>query len=304
MSNATTSLADRFDQLPDPIFIGGYMRSGTSFVMKLLLGHVRITGFKADADLLAPILHAWMPEREPHPYAGIMAVMKQDAASIRRLVRANWFFVYEYAGRPVSAKRIVEKTPDSQAVFARAAEIFPRAQFIVVIREPLSSVRSALAHVLLFHPEQARNTDAAIRTIVGDWLESLDQTRTAFHALGSRILLVNYDEFLADVPGQTRSLFEWCGLEGDAAAVSRAIGIAGGPDDERAFWQRILDWPEDEFARRYGVKLTDSQRAMVAKRAALPYQEVDALRIAAGRSANRPGLSASGTTLTTASPGS
>jgi hypothetical protein len=296
---------ERFERLPDPIFIGGYMRSGTSFVMKLLQGHPKTTGFKADADLLAPILDAWLPENDTrHPYTGIMAVMKRDVASVRKLVRANWFFVYEYVGRPIFLRRIVEKTPDSQALFMRVCEIFPEASFVVVIREPISSVRSALAHSLLFHPAESKNIAQALERLVKEWTHSMEETRAAAQSLGERLQLVNFDEFLGDVPTAARALFARCGLEASEDAVMRAIKFAGSPDDERAFWLRILDWPEDEFARRYGTQLDDAQRAWVAKRTLDLFKEIDAMRVQASRSTNRPGLPASESTRTIATPGS
>jgi hypothetical protein len=307
MTHETNNVAARFDRLPDPVYIGGYMRSGTSFVMKLLQGHVRTTGFKTDADLLGPILNAWLPEGgQSDPYTGIMAVMKRDVASIRRLVRANWFFVYEYVGRPIFQKRIVEKTPDSQGLFARMCEVFPQASFVVVIREPVASVRSALAHALLFYPAESTNVATTIERIVTDWTQSMEQTREAARMLGDRLLLVNFDEFVSDVPAGTRAMFEWCGLEAGDDAVGRAIAFAGSPDDERTFWLRILDWPEDEFARRYGMQLDQSQRDWVAARTLELFQEVNALRVQASRSTNRPDLpgASSGAARTTATPGS
>lgn len=305
MNDNATSTAARFDQLPDPIFIGGYMRSGTSFVMKLLQGHPRTTGFKADSDLLAPILNAWMPDdRTIHPYTGINAVMKRDDDRIRKLVRANWFFVYDFAGVPVFEKRVVEKTPDSQALFMRTAEVFPQASFVVVIREPLRAVRSALAHSLLFYPDESTSIEQTLHRVLHDWKQSMEQTRQVVQQLGAHVRLVNFGEFLTDVQPSAKALFAWCGLEDSDEAVDRAVKFAGSPGDERDFWQRILDWPEDEFARRYGIQLDDGQKSLVASQGDALFAEIDAMRHQASTSANLPGLSASAQTRTTAAPGS
>lgn len=305
MNDATPSTAARFDLLPDPIFIGGYMRSGTSFIMKLLQGHPHTTGFKADADLLGPILGAWMPEDGGgHPYTGINAVLKRDDARIRRLVRANWFFVYDFAGVPIFEKRVVEKTPDSQAIFARTCEVFPQASFVVVIREPVSAVRSALAHALLFYPNESHSIEQTVMRVLHDWTRSMEQTRTIASELGDRLLLVNFGEFLSDVPTQSQAMFEWCGVQSDEESVQRAIAFAGSPGDEKAFWQRILDWPKDEFEKRYSIQLDDGQQSLATSQGSSLFAEVDAMRIQASRNLNRPGLSGSTSTRTTAAPGS
>jgi len=281
----TPPFAERYDALPDPIFVGGSMRSGTSFVMKLLQGHPHMTGLKMDADLLGPILRAWMPEGRHHdPYTGVMALVKRDEAQLRRFVRANWFFVYEYAGRPVFTKRLVEKTPDSQAMFRTACEVFPNASLVIVIREPIGSVRSALAHALLFYPNQSLNLEATIERVTEEWTQSMQQTLGVLNWLGNRILLVNFDEFLTDVQAHAASLLEWCGADAQESVVAKAVAFAGSPGDERAYWQRILDWPEDEFAWRYGAQLNPTQQQWVQGRTRSLYEEVEARRVQAGRS--------------------
>ena len=298
------TVTERYDRVPDPIFIGGHMRSGTSFVMKLLLGHRDTSGFNADAAVLQPVLDTWMPEnRRLDPYSGITAVLRGDEARRRKLTRSIWFFTCEFGGLPVFKRRIVEKTPNSQLVFARAAEVFPHAAFVTVIREPVASVRSALAHSLLFAPDRARDSGALLQSLVEAWCDSMRQTQEAARLVGSRMLLINYSEFLKDINAGTRSLFEWCGLECSAEAIARSITKAGEPGAERVFWRKILQWSDGEFAARYEAKLTERQQHWIAKAGMRLYEEIDGLR-EAGCSLNRPGFSASAATVTTASPGS
>ncbi len=306
MSDFVESLRERYAGVHDPILIGGYMRSGTSFVMKLLLGHADTRGFETDADLLTAVMRAWMPDRKRvDPYTGMRVLVKNDEARLAELVRLNWLMACEFAGLNVSPDhRIVEKTPGSHAAFPRVRAVFPNASFVVVVREPVTSIRSALAHSLLFYHDPTRSMDSLLQSLIEAWSKSMEQTREAARALGDRLLVVDYNEFLGDVPGNLDALFQWCGLSSSPEVVANAIENAGTPHREREYWRRILSWTEDEFNRRYETQLTSQQQAVVMAKAMPLFQDIMSLPTSTLRSVKRPGLSGSATTVTTASPGS
>lgn len=289
------AITRRYDACSDPIFVGGLMRSGTTLVMKLLLAHPECVGLNLDAHLVGSLLETWKSHEETADvYTSINLAVGHDSTRLHHFIRSNYFFMCEHLDLPVTESRLVEKTPGSEGLFARLLPIFPQASLVTTLRHPHATMRSMLAHALLFGggplhhahvPAGLRQEAFALATrslrcgtddrsaiqfqaeirihfsrLLKAMVNSLVQLQSIAEQLGDRLIVMNFDELTKDLDHHTQTLFERCGLDASPATVRQAIDDAGRRGEEKVFWRGLMDWSEMEFERRFGWTLTDSQK--------------------------------------------
>ena len=206
---------------PDPVFILGFPRSGTTLLEQVLAGHPD----------LAPL-------EEAPTLAEASAEFLRDAAGLRRLAalppaertrwRGRYWAAVRAAGLEVGARRLVDKAPAGTATLPLIARLFPQAQVLFAIRNPHDVVLScfrqpfqmnALTYAFTDLGETARVYDATQR------LAALYRTRLPLPVCDAR-----HEALVADFDGEVRRILAFIGLAptaqmADFAAVAQQRSI-------------------------------------------------------------------------------
>jgi len=250
-------------------FVGGMVKSGTSWVQRLLDLHPQVScgGESHFVGSLFPRLKQALEEHnrhildkgqnafryeigeEPAVY-GSDELLHVVATAILLLMRK------EARGRPVLA--VGEKTPGNIDAFAFLGELIPRSKCIQVLRDPRDGAISAWHHNWRMNPPEvnklAPTLSQFVKGFADRWVQHVGGS-LKFGALHpDRYLGVRYDDLL-DQPGPT--LARLCGFLGvddgetvvrgcvEAASFERSSGgRARGEEDRGSFFRKGVsgDW--------------------------------------------------------------
>jgi tetratricopeptide (TPR) repeat protein len=197
---AAQSLAAVADEAgPQPIFIVGMPRSGTTLVEQILSGHPEVQG----AGELKLLHEATLAVVTPYP-DGLAGLGGEGLSAIAARYRKG------LAKHGPAARFVTDKMPVNYEKLGLIAEAFPTAPIIHLRRDPLDSCLSCFA--TLFSRGQKFSYD----------LEELGRYYRLYEALmahwravlpAGRLLDVAYEELVTDPEGQVRRLLDHCGLD-------------------------------------------------------------------------------------------
>lgn len=264
-----------------PVFVCGYMKSGTTFLVGLLDQHPQLTVLPGDSHMLAQI-----DRQRSQPWTE--RVRDQDRYWIARFVnptgqRPFWFLgdddrVYVeligylehwlgelpradaspflaavlalYCANPRRAPRPlawVEKTPGNERRARAALGLYPAARFVHVVRHPLENLAS------MKQLRRQRGWGSGLRSTLAEaWRlrRSLGAGLANRRALGGdRYLLVHYERLVADPAGETKRLADFLRIGWDDGLLHPTVN--GMPQvsnsmygDRRAVGEIMRDAPE------------------------------------------------------------
>ena len=186
-----------------PIFIVGMPRSGSTLVEQILASHSQVDGTYELPELgqIARSTGTRRPESPPYP-ASVAQLSTADLAALGarylELTRA-------YRGtRP----RFTDKMPNNFVHAGFIALILPNARIINVRRHPLDACLSC--YMQLFAHGQSFSYD--LQELGRHYVE-YQRLMEHWHAvLPGRILDLQYEDLVLDLPGQVRRLLDYCGL--------------------------------------------------------------------------------------------
>lgn len=196
---------------PDPIFVLGLPRSGSTLVEQILASHPEVEGTAElpQVRYLAASLAERQPETAPLPEAVAalgQAELQQLGSDYLERTRA-----YRKLGRPF----FVDKTPNNFEHLGLILLALPRARIVDVRRHPMACGWSLFRH--LFARGQSFSYDLAeIARYYGDYLRLMDHFDAVYPG---RVHRVAYEALVEDTEAETRRLLEYCGLPFDAACL-------------------------------------------------------------------------------------
>jgi len=190
---------------PDPIFIVGMPRSGSTLVEQILASHPLVEG---TSEL--PDLPAVARERKGYPGAAVaMTADERRAAGGEYLKRAS---VQRRTDRPL----FVDKLPNNWMFVPFIHWVLPNAKIIDARRHPLGCCVSN------FRQHFARGQDFTYDLAdLGHYYA--DYVRLMAHVdavLPGRVHRVIYERMVEDTEAEVRALLEACGLEFDPACLA------------------------------------------------------------------------------------
>ena len=211
MQPALPAVPPEPDGQPDPIFIVGSPRSGTTLLDTLLTALPELQVFE-EQPMLSQVKGEF-PElaREKNP----------DRV---RAARRRYFELAEGIEGPAAGRRIVDKMPLHLTQMPVIQRLFPDAAIVLVERHPCDAVLSCfMANFMLNHAmrsfaqfnEAAQTYDAAF----ANW------TR-AEELLPLTVRRVRYERMVADLEGEMRPLLAFLGLEWRAAVLDNQTSAA------------------------------------------------------------------------------
>ena len=201
---------------PQPIFILGFPRSGTTMIEQMLDSHPDVSG---GGEL--PFVHEWqaligkvLPGGQPFP-ARLAQAQTADFHHLAGLLRDYYLGRAETYGVTGERPFFTDKMPLNEVYLPLIRLAFPRAAVIRMVRHPLDVAMSMLSHNLT----HGYNSGYAMETIAAH-MQAMQSLNAHYDAiLDAPALTLRYEDFIAGQEAQTRRVLDHAGLRFDAACL-------------------------------------------------------------------------------------
>ena len=198
------------DPAPDPIFVLGLPRSGSTLVEQILASHSQVEGTQELAEVQRTVLGLQGRTGEGR-YPGVLTEL--TAADAARLGAAYLADTRAYrAGRPF----FVDKMPNNFRHIGLIHLMLPNARIIDARREPMACCFSNLKQ-LFAHGQEFTYGVERIARYYRTYLELMAHWDAV---LPGRVLRVRHEDVVADLDGSVRRLLDHCGLPFEPACVA------------------------------------------------------------------------------------
>ncbi|HWA59906.1 MAG TPA: sulfotransferase [Caulobacteraceae bacterium] len=201
------------DARPDPIFIVGLPRSGSTLLEQILASHSQVEGTQElamvqrivldlqgrDPDLDNPLYPAVLAELGAGAFAELGARYLTEAAAYR-------------SGRPL----FIDKNPNNFRHIGLIHLMLPNATVIDARRDPMSCCFSNLKQLFAQGQEFAYSAEDIARY----YRTYLDLMAHWDEALPGKVLRVQHEDVVADLEGVVRRLLDHCGLPFEPACLA------------------------------------------------------------------------------------
>ncbi|HEY6515186.1 MAG TPA: sulfotransferase [Steroidobacteraceae bacterium] len=209
-----TRHAESGSPAPDPIFIVGLPRSGSTLIEQILASHSAVEGTQELAEIprmVNGLQGRDAPTGEP-AYPGILARLTE--ADYRRLGEQylRETRAYRAAGRP----HFIDKMPNNFRHIGLIHLILPNARIIDARREPLACCFSNFKQLFA----QGQAFTYGLEDIARYYRTYLELMRHWDDVLPGRVLRVHYEDVVDDLEGSVRRLLDHCGLDLEPACLN------------------------------------------------------------------------------------
>ena len=228
------------DPAPDPIFVVGLPRAGSTLVEQILSSHSQVEGTMELPDIIAIArrLGGGSHRGEESLYPEALADL--DAEALAALGRE--YLDRTRVQRKLDRPRFIDKMPNNFSHIGLIHLTLPNAKIIDARRHPMGCCFSAFKQH--FARGQGFTYDLAE---LGAYYA--DYVRLMAHydeVLPGRIHRVIYEDMVADPEGQTRALLDYCDLPFEAACLNfhqteRAVRTASSEQVRRPIFTEGLD---------------------------------------------------------------
>jgi tetratricopeptide (TPR) repeat protein len=197
---------------PDPIFVVGLPRSGSTLVEQTLAAHSRVDRTQELPNIPRIVRGMEGPRSDPdNPrYPGALAELAPE--DFRRLGERFLTDTRPYRGdRPF----FIDKMPNNFRHIGLIHLILPNAKIIDVRREPMACCFSNLKQLFA----RGQEFTYSIEDIARYYKSYLELMRHWDAVLPGSVLRVWYEDVVEDLEGNVRRILEFCGLEFEPACV-------------------------------------------------------------------------------------
>ena len=197
---------------PDPIFVVGLPRSGSTLLEQILASHSKVEGTQ-ELPNIQQIVHKLRgrePDLDDPRYPGVLEEI--DAATARQLGEHYLEGTRVYrAGKP----RFVDKMPNNFRHLGLIHLILPNARIIDARREPMACCFGNLKQ-LFAQGQEFTYSISDIARYYRTYLELMDHWDCV---LEGRILRVYHEDVVDDLEGNVRRMLSFCGLDFEPQCV-------------------------------------------------------------------------------------
>ena len=197
---------------PDPIFVLGLPRSGSTLIEQILASHSQVEGTQELADIQRIVLdiQGREPDLENPRYPAALADMtREDFESLGNKYLKDTQ-VYR-SGTPF----FVDKMPNNFRHIGLIHLMLPNARIIDARREPMSCCFSNLKQLFA----QGQEFTYSVEDISRYYRTYLDLMAHWDAVLPERVLRVYHEDVVADLDGSVRRILDHCGLAFEPACV-------------------------------------------------------------------------------------
>jgi tetratricopeptide (TPR) repeat protein len=235
-----TARAGQGCQSPDPIFVLGLPRSGSTLIEQILASHSQVEGTKELPDLVAMArrLATSGSAGAPSAYPALLAHL--DAAALSRLgeeflERAR---VHRHLGRPF----FIDKFPNNFMHVGLICLILPQARIIDARRHPMATCFSAFKQ----HFAQGQTYSYDLTDLGRYYADYVDLMAHFDRVSPGRIHRVQYERLVENTEVVVRSLLDYCGLDFEPGCLrfhetARAVQTASSEQVRRPIYTEGLD---------------------------------------------------------------
>ena len=200
------------DPRPDPIFIVGLPRSGSTLLEQILASHSQVEGTQELADIPRIVLdlQGRDPDLDNPRYPGVLAEMtREDLLRLGEKYLADTR-IYR-TDRPI----FIDKMPNNFRHIGLIHLMLPNARIIDARREPMACCFSNFKQLFANGQEFSYSIDDIARY----YRNYLELMRHWDAVLPGRILRVQHDDVVADLVGSVRRILDHCGLAFEPGCV-------------------------------------------------------------------------------------
>ena len=241
---------------PQPIFIVGMPRSGTTLLERIVGNHSQVVPAGELADL--PKQLRWTADRHGHPLLDLPlleATRTLDAALLgkRYLQQSQW--------RAAGRRYYVDKLPPNFMLVGFIRQALPQAKILHMVREPMeicfSNYRALFgdAYAYSYDLESLSHHHRQYRRLMAHW-----------HAIAPGFVLdIAYDALVQDTDATARRVLDFCGLPFESECLDTAgnrapVATLSSAQVRAPIHQRALgEW------RRYAEPLQPLRCALAAR---------------------------------------
>jgi tetratricopeptide (TPR) repeat protein len=223
---------------PDPIFIVGLPRSGSTLVEQILASHSRVDGTQELPDIPRIVREMEGPRSDlGNPrYPGVLAGLTRE--DFRRLGELYMDDTRSYRG---TKPFFTDKMPNNFRHIGLIHLMLPNAKIIDVRREPMACCFSNLKQLFA----SGQEFTYSIEDIARYYRSYLELMRHWDAVLPGRVLRVWYEDIVEDMAGNVRRILEFCGLEFEPACLEfykleRSVGTASSEQVRRPIFREGL----------------------------------------------------------------
>jgi tetratricopeptide (TPR) repeat protein len=226
-------------QDPDPIFIVGLPRAGSTLLEQILASHSRVEGTQELADIprLVLDLQGRIPDLEHPRYPGVLAGSSRE--NLQRLGEKYLGDTRVYrTGRPY----FIDKMPNNFRHIGLIHLILPNAKIIDARREPMACCFSNLKQLFA----SGQEFTYSITDIARYYRTYLELMRHWEMVLPGRVLRVQHEDVVDDLESNVRRILDFCGLDFEPGCVEfhkteRSIRTASSEQVRQPIFREGLD---------------------------------------------------------------
>ena len=200
---------DGEDSGPEPIFLLGFYRSGTTLLEQILAAHPAIRS-SDEADLMSHVsrtLFRWQPDPQLHWTERFEALGPQAADRLRAAYRQR---AKDCLGG-LDNRILLDKTALNTINLGLIRAVFPRARIVFALRDPRDVLLSCFMQAFTPNPLTAQFLDwSAGARFYG---AVMDHWRTMGPVVQAPVTVVRYEQLVADPRGALAPVLEALGLE-------------------------------------------------------------------------------------------
>jgi predicted Zn-dependent protease len=228
---------------PDPIFVVGLPRSGSTLIEQILASHSAVEGTQelATVQQIVAALRGRDPDLNDPRYPRILRQMERG--DFARLGGQYLDGARIYRGRkPGAAPFFIDKMPNNFRHLGLIHLMLPNARLIDARREPMACCFSNYKQLFA----QGQEFTYSFEDIARYYRTYLELMRHWDSALPGRILRVHHEDVVDDLEGSVRRILDYCGLEFEPQCIefhktSRSVRTASSEQVRRPLNREGLD---------------------------------------------------------------
>ena len=231
---------------PDPIFILGLPRAGSTLIEQILASHSQVEGTQElpEVQRMVQNLQGRGRNADDPRYPAVLTEMTAD--DFRRLGEA--YLADTRAYRSGQRPFFIDKMPNNFRHIGLIHLMLPNARIIDVRREPMSCCFSNFKQLFA----NGQEFTYGIEDIARYYRAYLDLMHHWDRVLPGRVLHVHHEDVVADLEGSVRRILDYCGLDFEPACISfhetqRAVRTPSSEQVRRPIFRDGLDqWKKYE----------------------------------------------------------
>ena len=201
---------------PDPVFIIGLPRSGSTLLEQILASHSQVEGTQElpNVQQIVSRLRGFGPESDDPRYPRILTSL--SATEFTELGQQYLDGTRAYRGTGAAARPFfIDKMPNNFRHVGLIHLMLPNARIIDARREPMACCFSNFKQLFA----NGQEFTYSIEEIARYYRTYLELMRHWDAVLPGRVLRVFNEDVIADLEGNVRRLLDFCGLEFEAQCV-------------------------------------------------------------------------------------